>query len=281
MKLSIVICNYNTRDELAHCLDTIEARRGMLETEVIVVDNASADGSADMVRARFPDVALIANPDNYYFARANNQGIDAARGEYVLLLNTDVELQDDALGTLVKYMDAHPDVGALGCQMRYPDGRTQRICARFSGFTDLLLAYTFVGRIFARLRTRRADALWYAGWDRLSARDVEVIPNSCTLIRRAVLEQSGKLNEAFKLYFTEEDWCRRALRDGWALRYIPDAIVIHEEGASVRKASKVALRIYFRDMLVFSHAQFGTLCTALLALALLPTWLMMRLRGTL
>ncbi|MBN1287507.1 MAG: glycosyltransferase family 2 protein [Anaerolineae bacterium] len=280
-RLSIVFCNYNTRDELANCLESIRATRGDALVEIIVVDNASSDGSAAMVRARFPEAALIANAENRFFARANNQGIAAARGEYVCLLNADIELTDGALPAWITYLDAYPEVGALGCKMVYPDGRTQRVCARFSQWADLFLTYSAAGLLLPGLRRRREDALWYGGWDRESARAVDVIPNSCTVIRRAVLEQVGGLDERFNLYFTEEDWCRRAKRAGWSLRYIPEAVVIHIEGASTRKAAKRSRRMYYRDMLAFSRKYFGAARTALLRLALLPVWAAMRLRGTL
>jgi GT2 family glycosyltransferase len=281
VKLSVVILNYNTRDELAQCIESVQAGAGGVPVELIVIDNASTDGSAAMVRERFPGVRLIANRVNRYFAAGNNQGIEAAHGEYVWLLNPDVTLTGNALPALVRYMDAHPEAGALGCKMLFPGGAVQRNCARFSSYIDLLLTYTFVGALLRETRRQRERALWYGDWDRESARDVEVIPNSCVVIRRAALEQVGGLDESLKLYFTEEDWGRRAYVAGWALRYTPDAAVIHAESASVRKVGRRAQRLYFRDLLVFCDKYFGAPRTDLLSLALLPTWAAMRLRGTL
>lgn len=281
VRLSIVFCNYNTRDELANCIASIQAKPGDAPVEIIVVDNASSDGSAQMVRERFPAVTLIANAENRFFARANNQGIAVAQGDYVCLLNADIELTDGVLSRWIEYMDANPDVGALGCKMVYPGGEVQRNCARFSQWGDLLLTYTVVGVLLPGLRRRRERGLWYDDWDRGSAREVDVIPNSCTVIRREVLDQVGGLDERFNLYFTEEDWCRRAKWAGWSMNYIPDAVVVHTEGASTSKAAKLARRMYYRDMLVFSRKYFGWVRTGLLALALLPVWVAMRLRGSL
>lgn len=271
--LSIVIVNYNTRDLLRRCLESIRRERGDLALEVIVIDNMSKDDSAAMVRAEFPEFKLIAPPENLWFTGGNNLGAAQATGSYVFLLNPDTVITPGALPTLIAYLDAHPQVSAVTCRMEYPTGGVQRTCSRVPTYPDLLLGYSFLGVVFARRRDALRRRMWYEDWDRASTRPVEVIPGSCMLIRREWL--LGVFDTDLKLYFPEDDWCRRVLRAGGAIHFVAEALILHEEHASVKQAQRLASRIYFDDLITFTRKEYGAFAAALLHALILPTRLAM------
>jgi GT2 family glycosyltransferase len=278
MKLSTVICNYNTRDELARALESLLSTGGDLDQEIIVVDNASRDGSAAMVRARFPNVQVIEAGGNRWFSGGNNLGLRAARGEYALILNPDTILLPGTLATLVRYLDEHPAVGAVTARMTFADGTLQRNCSRFPAFADALLSYTLVGVLFPRWRARRRRAMWYEDWDRLSTRAVEVAPGSCLLARRAILAQIDYFDERLKLFFTDDDLCRRIVATGAEIHYVAEAVLIHDEHASLNQVPRLTQRIYWQDLLVYTRKYHGRAAAWALALLLLPTRIGMALK---
>lgn len=269
MRLSIVIVNYNTREPLRRCLESIRQQRGELALEVIVVDNASKDGSAAMVRAEFPEFTLIAPPENTWFTGGNNLGATQATGEFVFILNPDTVITPGALPTLLAYLDAHPQVSAITCRMEYPEGGVQNTCSRVPSYLDLLLGYTFVGVVLAPLRDRLRRAMWYDDWARDTTRPVAVIPGSCMLIRREWL--FGLFDPALKLYFPEDDLCRRILQAGGAIHFVAEALILHEEHASVKQAQRLASRIYFDDLITFTRKHYGSLAAAVLRALIVPT----------
>jgi N-acetylglucosaminyl-diphospho-decaprenol L-rhamnosyltransferase len=226
--LSIIIVSWNVRDLLAACLSSIQGAQIM--TQVIIVDNASADGSAAMVAAQFPWVRLIANDDNRGFTRGNNQALPLATGRYVLFLNPDTVVLGDALATMVAYLDAHPAVGALGPQLRYGDGSLQSSRRRFPTLMTALfestpLAWHWQKNPWARryhMDDRSADV----------AQPVDWVVGAALLARREVLDQIGGFDEGFFMYSEELDWCRRAVSAGWQIVYLPTAQIIHYEGRS-------------------------------------------------
>jgi GT2 family glycosyltransferase len=278
MKLTTVICNYNTRDALARALDSLHATTGDLAHEIIVVDNDSHDGSPDMIRERFPDVKLIESGANLWFTGGNNLGIRQAQGEYVLILNPDTVIRPGALQTMVGYLDAHPEVGAITSRMVFGDGALQRNCSRFATYTDLLLGYTFLGLILRPWRDRRRQAMWYAGWDRESDHVVEVAPDSNLMVRRPILERIDAFAERFKLYFTEDDICYRIRHTGNELHYVAGATIVHEEHASVSQVQRLATKVYFDDLITFARKYFGWPRALILAALIWPTRTAMNLK---
>ncbi len=206
--------------------------------QVIVVDNASPDGSAEMVRAEFPTVHLIANRENRGFTAANNQGLAVARGRHLLLLNPDTEVVGDALATMVAYADAHPEVGALGPQLRYPDGSLQPSRRRFPTFATALVESTVVQEWWRDNAILHRYYLADVPPDRVQP--VDWLVGACLLVRREVYEQIGGLDEGFFMYSEELDWCKRIKeaprgelgRTGWQVVYLPTATVVHHEGKS-------------------------------------------------
>ncbi len=269
--LSIVIVNYNTRDALRRCLASIERERGDLAVEVLVVDNDSRDGSAAMVRAEFPQFRLIEPGRNTWVTGGNNLGIQQAAGDFVLILNPDTVLQPGTLHTMLDYLRAHPQVGGLTCQQRSFEGEVLRTCSRVPGYLDLLLGYSFLGANLWFWRNRRRARMWYVDWARNSTRAVEVIPGSCWLSPRALLDRLGGFDSSLRLYFPEDDLCRRMLAAGCELHFLADAVILHEEHASTRLAQRFASRVYFDDLLVFARKWHGRSAARLLRLLVAPT----------
>ena len=232
LDLSVVIVSYNVREHLLACLETVCAslKTGGLRGEVIVVDNASHDGTVDAVRAAFPGVEVIANRENRGFAVANNQGIRRARGRVVVLLNPDTRVASDALGRLVHYLDENPAVGVVGPRLLYPDGRTQPSRRRFPTLLTGFLESTVVQDYW---RDNRVLRRYYVA-DRSDdeTQEVDWLVGACLAVRREAIETAGLLDERFFLYSEEVEWCWRIRRAGWRVVYLPEATVYHHESAS-------------------------------------------------
>jgi GT2 family glycosyltransferase len=252
--LSVVIVNYNTREDLRKCLDALHHCRPM--PEVIVVDNASTDGSAEMVKAEFPRVVLLTPGRNLWFCGGNNLGIAAAHGKYVLLLNPDTIPPSGAMAAMVHFMEEHPEYAGVTMQLRYPDGTIQRTCSRAPTYRYLLLTQTPLGALLRQASANAKAHHWYEGWERDCDYDVEAVPGSCTLMRRSELALDDKL----LLYFPEDDLAQR--NDGRKFRFLTSHPIIHREKSATRNAN--ATRIYFRDMLVYTRKHHGLLAMLLL-----------------
>jgi N-acetylglucosaminyl-diphospho-decaprenol L-rhamnosyltransferase len=218
--VSIVIVNWNGGELLARCLDSLRPR-GELAAEVIVIDNASSDGSAALGTWPGGEIQLILNGENVGFARACNQGIRRGGGRYVLLLNPDARLVAGALEALVAFMDAHPEAGAAGPTLLNPDGSLQPSGGQLPGLRRLLAIHPLLVRAL-----RVPD-------DRLRRRDfghvaaVEEASGACLIVRRAAVDAVGLLDERFFLYYEDVDWCRRLGEHGWKIYYVPQARVVH------------------------------------------------------
>jgi GT2 family glycosyltransferase len=237
LDLSVIIVSWNVRDLLRACLVSVQNHftnlpiyQSTITVEVIVVDNASADGSAGMVATEFPWVRLVANTENRGFTAANNEGLALSHGRYVLFLNPDTEVVGDALATMVVYMEAHPEIGALGPQLRYADSSLQPSRRRFPTFTTALfestpLAWHWPNNPWAR-RYRLADRPDDA------AQQVDWVVGAALLVRRQALDQVGGFDESYFMYSEELDLCRRIKAAGWQIAYLPTAQIIHYEGRS-------------------------------------------------
>lgn len=197
-----------------------------------------------MVAAEFPEVRLIANEDNVGFTRANNQALRLARGHYVCLLNPDCEALPGSLLNMVDYIQEHPDVGAVGPQLLFPDGSVQSSRRRFPTLRTGLVESTILQRSFPRSR-----ALLEYYCDDLptnQTHEVDWLVGACLMIRREALDQVGLLDEGFFMYSEELDWCFRAKRAGWKVVYLPQARVVHHEGKSSEQ-NLVNRNIHFHD----------------------------------
>ena len=230
--LSVIIVNWNVRDLLRECLRSIEAGKGGLSLEIIVVDSASSDDSVAMVRSEFPSVHLIACTENVGFPRGNNLGLQEARGDYLLLLNPDTVIVDDALAVLVSYLQVNPDVGVVGPQLLNPDGSVQSSRRRFPTVTTGFFESTWLEGLAPGI-LRRYYALDLP--DAATA-DVDWLTGACIMVPRSTYEAVGGMDEGYFMYSEELDWCRRIKESGRRVVYYPAAQVIHHVGKSSEQA---------------------------------------------
>jgi len=225
--ISVVVINYNTAHLFGEFFAALEAARGALKLQVIVVDNASRDGSVDILRTKYPNVELIKNPTNVGFGRANNQALPLIRGRYVLLLNTDAFVAPDTLQKTVEFMDLNSHCGVLGVKLVGRDGVLQPSCRYFPTPWNVFLSRTDLGRFFPG--TRLVDDM---SWDHASIRECDWIPGCYYLVRRQVIERIGLFDPRYFLYYEEVDHCRRVRQAGWSVMYYPFTQVVHTGGES-------------------------------------------------
>ena len=235
--LSIVIVNWNTLQMTRECLQSVRDAlqgpdAGRITAQVILVDNASHDGSGDMVEAEFPEVELIRNTENLGFAKANNQGFRIATGRRILLLNSDTLIHGDVLSASVAWLDAHPASGAMAAKALNGDGTTQMTCHQFPSLLNQFLMASGLWK----LKTPKFFGRYHmTDWNRDTEREVEVISGCFLMLRREVLEQVGPLDEAFFFFGEETDWCRRMRDAGWTLTFAPVGTYTHYGSVSAKK----------------------------------------------
>ncbi len=265
MDLDVVIVSWNTARLLANCLRSLPAGAVGLNLQVVVVDNASTDGSAELVMREFPRARLIRNMENVGFARANNQGLRVTAGRYALLLNSDTIVKPGALTSLVKFMETHPAVGACSPRLLRPDGAPQ--------------PYAFGGDPTLRYLLRRAANQVFLhrylhDWGCSALQIVDWVSGACLLARREALDQAGLLDESIFMYFEDNDLCLRLRRAGWKICYYPKAEVIHLGGGSVRQ-NPSARAAYARSLKYFYGKHYSKLAQWGLRL-LLPVFMSIR-----
>lgn len=263
MDLGIVIVNWNTRDLLRDCLRSVLASQGDFTYRVIVVDNASADGSAEMVRAEFPDVTLIANAENVGYPRANNQGFRALGFEqgcsddaprYALALNPDTQLPPDALAAMIAYMDADETIGVAGPKLILPDGSLDLACRRSFPSPEISF-YRMVGlsKLFPRSRRFGRYNLTYLDPD--VETEVDSVVGAFMMVRREAIQRVGLFDETFFMYGEDLDWAFRIKQAGWKVMYNPRVTVRHVKRAASRQ-SRRAQQEFYRAMLIFYRKHY-------------------------
>jgi N-acetylglucosaminyl-diphospho-decaprenol L-rhamnosyltransferase len=243
-QLSVVVVNHNAGPYLERCLDSVAASSGELPVEVVVVDNASRDGSARVAQER-PDVRVIENRTNLGFAAAANIGIRVTEGPYLLLLNPDAEIVSGTLAGLVKVADERADAGAIGALVRNPDGTIQPSARRIPGTFEALM-HAFLGPVVPG--NRWTGAYTMAAWDRSSEREVEWVSGSAMLLRRSALHYVGVFDEGYFMYVEDVDLCTRLRRAGWTVLFSPELEVTHEVGVSARSQSRRMAREHSRSI---------------------------------
>lgn len=262
LEVGIVIVNWNTCDLLRRCLQSLFANQGVA-FRVVVVDNHSPDGSAEMVAREFPQVELIASQTNDGFSVANNKGLrslgfdqpsraDAPR--YALILNPDTEMPPDGLAQMVAYMDAHPEVGAMGPKLVLPDGSLDLACRR-SFPTPTVSFYRIVGlsKLFPKSRLFGRYNMTYL--DPSIEAEVDSVVGACMLVRRVVIDEVGLLNEKFFMYGEDLDWAYRIKQAGWKIVYNPSVTVLHVKRAASRQ-NKQAQAEFHRASLLFYRMHY-------------------------
>jgi GT2 family glycosyltransferase len=243
MLLSVIIVNWKVRQLLERCLDSVFSHLEGREFEVIVIDNASDDGSLEMVRQKFPQARLIVNSENRGFAKACNQGIAISRGKHLFFLNPDSELTPGTFERIVDFMESHPDVGIGGCYLYYPDGRSQISFYRFTTLTNALGRAWLLHFLLPR---NRLTAPFFSDYVS-SQRPPERVCGGAMVVRREVVEQVGGFDESFFLYSEDEDLCRRAAGKGWGIASIPHTRVIHHHDQSGKKNVRQAMYSSYRS----------------------------------
>jgi len=269
--LSIILVNYNTAHLLDRLFAALAAGQGALTLQIIVVDNASRDGSAELIRTHYPAAELIANKVNVGFGRANNQAVPRVRGRYVLLLNTDAFVSPDTLPKTVAFMDAHPRCGVLGVKLVGSDRRLQPSCRYFPTPMNLFLNASGLARVFPAVRL--VDDMQ---WDHASERDCDWVPGCFYLMRRDVVDDVGLFDPRYFMYYEEIDHCRAVRAAGWTVVYYPHSEVVHiggesaaSDGAVTRAGRQISALQIESELLYFRKhgGLFGLFADIVLALA--------------
>ncbi|OGC92950.1 MAG: hypothetical protein A2142_01865 [candidate division Zixibacteria bacterium RBG_16_48_11] len=230
--ISIVIVSWNCWEFLPAGLDSI-FQQIVPEKEVILIDNDSSDGTAQKVSQQYPQVKLMVNPHNSGYARACNQGMREAQGEFVLLLNPDTVLQPESLFKMGQFMKDNPGVGAVGLQLLNPDGSIQPSCRRFPTYSTLIWEFTGLSRLFP---SHSLFGSWrMEDFDFQEIREVDQPMASALLVRKKVTETVGLMDERFKMFFNDVDYCLRIRQAGFKIVYYPHAKLIHHLGGATRK----------------------------------------------
>lgn len=251
--MAVVIVSYNVSSLLDACLRSLLAQEVALE--IVVVDNASLDGSPEMVARDFPEVRLVRNRENRGFATASNQGIKQTTAPLVLSLNPDTVLQPGAVDGLATYLDRHPEAGAAGPRIMRPDGSLDLAARRtFPSPSVALLRLSLVSRFFPRSSRLARYNLTDRSPDLLQ--EIDSGTGACLMFRRAVLDQVGLFDESFFMYGEDLDLCFRIKAAGWRIVYVPQSVVIHHKGQSSRQQSSAMIREFHRAMRIFFRKHY-------------------------
>ncbi len=275
MDLSIIIVNYNVRPFLENALNSIRRAVGNLEHEIFVVDNASDDGSIEMVCEKFPDIILIQNKTNLGFSAANNIALKQSKGKFIVLLNPDTIVQEDTFSSLINFLDQNPKIGLVGCKILNPDGTIQLACRRsFPTPWIALTKVTGLSTLFPKTKLFGKYNLTYLNPD--ETYEVDAISGSFMFLKREVYENIGGLNEKYFMYGEDLDWCYRIQKAGWKIFYYPQTQIIHYKGESTRRSNTDELKMFHDAMHIFvkSHLNHSFLILSILRLGIVVrSWL--------
>ncbi len=281
-ELSIVVCAWRTRELLRRCLLSLRPVCGQ-GAEVIVVEDAGGDGSAEMVRDEFPWVVLLGLEHNVGYSRATNLGCARARGEFILLLNADTQVQPGAAEALLQFAKQNPQYGAVAPRLRGLDGSTQASCMAFPGWATALFFATPLERLWPR--SPELTRYFMRDFDHEVERDVPQPPTAALLLPRTLWLDLRGFDESFGLFFGDVDLARRMQALGRPIRFLPEAVVIHHGGASTGQLHDFVAR-WHADRLNYFRKHHGWLagvwvkaCTSLAWIAHLGGWPLRSLRG--
>lgn len=275
MMLSIIIVSWNTRRDLLRCLDSIMSAPPTCPFEVLVFDNASADGSAEAVAAAHPQARVEVSPLNLGFGRANNRAASNAKGRFWLFLNPDTIVHSGAIDALVSYLDSKPQVAAVGPRLVNPDGSLQLSIERLP---------TLYNEWWRLLHLDRLYPLSQYPQSTLNSRQpqlVEVLSGACLLLRQEAVVTGGLFDEEYFVYSEEIDLCDRLHRDGWELRWVPESVVTHLGGRSTRQVATHMFIELYRNKVKFFRKRRGRVSAWFYKLILLQAALIRYLLGNL
>lgn len=253
--LSIIIVNWNTRNLLAQCLQSLQDTVKESSFDVWVVDNASSDGSVAMVRERFPQTHIVANSENVGFVRANNQAIAHCRGRYMLLLNSDTRALPGSLDQAVRFMDEHSRAGIAGVRLLNPDGTFQ---ASYTPFPTLWQEFLMLSRL-GRWLLRPTYPSYGPQIEKGAQKIKGYMEGAYLMARREAVEQVGGLDERIFMYAEDVDWCYRFHRVGWEVWYLPNAPIIHYGGQSSKKRRGRMEAELYRSRVYLFRKHYGKL----------------------
>ncbi len=256
MKLSVIIVNYNVEAFLEQCLRSVIKALERTNGEVIVVDNASVDGSVEMVRKEFPAVHLIANQENLGFSKANDQAIEVAKGEYVLLLNPDTVVEEDSFEKVIAFMDEHPDAGGVGVKMLDGKGRFLPESKRALPTPEVAF-YKIFGLSALFPRSKRFGKYHLGYLDEDEVHEIEVLSGAFMFLRRSALDEVGYLDTSFFMYGEDIDLSYRLIQGGYRNYYFPHTRIIHYKGESTKKSSINYVIVFYKAMLIFADKHFS------------------------
>lgn len=277
MDVSILVVSYNTRDLTLACLASIYAQTNQVDYHVVVLDNASADGSADAIAQQYPQARLIRSNENLGFARGNNVAAREARGDFLLLLNSDTVILDHAIDKVVEFARSRPKVGIVGGRTLFADG-TLNYTSCHGRPTPWSLLCMGLGLSSLFRRSRLFDPESIGGWERDSVREVDAVTGCFLLIRRTLWEQLGGFDERFFMYGEETDLCLRAWGAGSRCVIYPDATLIHHGGKSERARGAKMIKLFKAKTQLFQkHWRPGT---QWFGGAMLRLWVLTRMAGT-
>jgi len=275
--VSIIVVAWNVKDLVRDCLKSVYEQTRDISFEVIYVDNASKDGTAEMVANEFPQVRIIRNNENKGFIIANNQGIEIAKGRYVLLLNSDTIVLDNAIAKTVRFADSHPDAAVVGCRVLNPDRTLQRTCFMYPSPLNMLLSAIYLYKIFPRSRFFGRELMTW--WDYNDVREVQSVCGCFSLVRNKAIDKIGYMDPTYFVYGDDPDWCYRFKKSGWKIMFTPQAEIIHYGGQTTKqKADRFYLQLHAAKLLFIKKhkngLKFPLACffTSLFFLTRVPYW---------
>ena len=260
-EVSVIIVNLNTRDLLRQCLSSVVADRSVMDKEIIVVDNGSSDDSVPMVRREFPLVLLQVNTWNQRFAQPNNDGMKIAKGDFLFFLNSDAVINEGTLGALRDFLKAHPQAGACGPLLEYPDGRLQRSVSKFHSPWTHICDMLFLDALLPHTRLFGGGEMMNCPYDPSRSQVVESIMGAAFMVRRQVIDRTGMFDEKLTVFYNEMDWFRRMRDDGWQVWYAPVTKVQHYRGVtseSMNRGYHYLGEMYF-NVFHYFRKYYGTL----------------------
>jgi len=255
MDVSVIIVNYNVKYFLEQALYSVQKASADRQIEIIVVDNNSHDDSVSWIRRIFPDVTIIANTDNVGFARANNQAMKIATGRYFLILNPDTILQEDTIDVLARFLDSHPEVGAVGPKIIFPNGVFDYTCRR--GFPTPWVSFSKLSglsKLFPKSPLFSRYNMTYIDPD--VPIEVDALMGACMMMRRETYQAVGGFDEDYFMYGEDIDWCFRIKKTGWHVHYYPKTQIIHYKGESTKRAGTKRNKHFYGAMHLFVRKHF-------------------------
>lgn len=271
--VSIVIVSWNTKRLLKDCLTSVVKETRGITYEIICVDNASTDGSAAMVRAEFPEVRLIKNIENRHFVAANNQAMAASSGRYVLLLNSDTMVLDNAIAKTVRFADSSQNAAIVGCKVLNPNLTLQYSCFMFPSVLNTLLNSTYLYKLLGGDRFFGRQLMTW--WTHDEIKEVDAVAGCFVLARKEAIDEVGMMDQTFYFYGDDLDWCYRFRSVGWKVEYFPSASIIHYGGQSTRQLRSAHLLQRSGSTILFMRLH-GTLVTYILTRVLVALGFLLR-----